>query len=297
MRVAAWVMAAVIAAGCGAAPVSAQKIRLRKPKTNPPLKTCFTIAPREQNVRIFMDMPFHGKLVSTCKVRLANGTVVKKKRTYLLWRDSAGRFRIQGPEPGYNSSTKMTQVTVVDPVAHVMWSWDVGKRSSDQALRTRYVPLVEFQLWPGRAQFATYSGPPLPSYKEVSLPAKWVNGAYAVGQLTTQVFKPGANGNRTGHDVTQTEESWLSVDLAVLVRVRAKAADGIEYREDLHVRNRYEPDPDLFAPPADFQIVKTRPVTPADYWHPVVHRETPIRDANKKTATGPFVAQPPIIGQ
>lgn len=248
MRLAAWVVLAGFVAGCSVAQVSAQ------PKGRP-AKTCSPLVMPMQIGIVMKDMPYSATRVLACEEKLADGTVVKGKKTLFEWRDSEGRFRreshnvLDGPEVYY--------VQVIDPVEHVTWDWYVGKGSSHQAIKAKYTMRNEYAQWPTNYQFGKYLHSQGPGFKDERLRPTWVNGVYATGDRFTQICKPGQNGNKTNHPVTETSETWLSVDLGLVVESLQKNADGSSLVEDLININRAEPDPSLFKPPTGYEILES----------------------------------------
>ena len=246
MRFSAWVFLAGFAVGCTA---QAQTHHA---------KTC--VPPVDSQVLrtdiVKKDMPYSATRVFACEEKLADGTVVKGKRTFLEWRDSQGRVRRESRDTTFEGH-ELYDVQVVDPVEHVFWQWDVGKDSPHQAIKTKYRMSNEYTQFPLTYQFGDYAHAQGPRFNDVRLRPKWVNGVYATGDRITQICRPGENGNNTKHPVTTTDETWLSVDLGLIVQSLQNTADGGSLVEDLFDIDRSEPDPSLFKPPAGFQILES----------------------------------------
>ncbi len=251
MRLAARVVLAGFAAVCIAAQLSAQ------PRTRP-AKTC--VPPDLSAVQsintVKKDMPYSARRVSACEETLPDGTVVKGTRTFLEWRDSQGRTRRESRDPLFEGQ-HLYEVDVTDPVEHVFWTWQVGKDSPHQAIKTKYEMRNEYTQFPLKYQFGNYVHSQGPGFKDERLGPKWLNGVYATGDRFTQVCKPGQNGNKTNHPVTTTDETWLSVDLGLIVQSLQTTADGSSLVENLFDIDRSEPAPSLFRPPAGFQILES----------------------------------------
>lgn len=126
----------------------------------------------------------------------------------------------------------------------------------------------EYTQFPLKHQFGNYLHAQGPGFKDERLRQKWVNGVYATGDRLTQVCKPGQNGNNTNHPVTTIDETWLSVDLGLIVQSLQNTADGSSQVEDLLDIDRSEPNPSLFEPPAGFQILES----PKTLGYPGLHR-------------------------
>lgn len=246
MRFAAWVFLAGFAVGCSAQAQGNHVKTCVPPVTSSVLRTDI----------VKKDMPYSATRVFACEKKLADGTVVKGKRTFLEWRDSQGRVRRESRDTSFEGH-ELYDVQVVDPVEHVLWQWDVGKDSPHQVFKANYKMRNEYTQFPLKYQFGDYVHAQGPRFKDVRLRPKWVNGVYATGDRFTQICMPGENGNNTKHPVTTTSETWLSVDLGLIVQSLQNTADGRSLVEDLLDIDRSEPDPSLFRPPAGYQILET----------------------------------------
>jgi len=244
MRFAAWVFLAGFAVACTAQAHAH------------PAKTCIpdvTSSVMRLDI-VTKDLPYNATRVFVCEEKLADGTVVKGKRTFLEWRDSQGRVRRESQDTSFKGH-ELYNVQVVDPVEHVLWQWDVGKDSPHQAIKTNYKMRNEYTQFPLPHQFGDYARAQGTRFKDVRLRSKWVNGVYAAGDRITQICLPGENGNNTEHPVTITDETWLSIDLGLIVQSLQNTADGRSLVEDLFDIDRSEPGPSLFKPPAGYQIL------------------------------------------
>jgi hypothetical protein len=257
MHRAAWVVLAGFAAGCTA------QAQAR------PGKTCIpdvTSSVMRLDI-VTKDLPYNATRVFVCEEKLGDGTVVKGKRTFLEWRDSQGRVRRESRDTSFEGH-ELYNVQVVDPVEHVLWQWDVGKDSPRQAIETKYNMRNEYTQFPLTYQFGNYVHAQGPRFKDVRLRPKWVNGVYATGDRITQICGPGENGNNTKQPVTTTDETWLSVDLGLIVQSLQNTANGSSEVEDLLDIDRSEPDPSLFKPPTGYQIL----VSPKTIGDPGLHQ-------------------------
>ena len=246
MRLAAWVLLAGFAE-CSVAQLGAQP-QPRRRTCSPP------VMPVQMSI-VMKDMPYSATRVLECEERLADGTVVKGKKTLFEWRDSQGRFRRE--THNVFDGPKLYSVQVIDPVEHVTWDWQVGKGSSHQATLAKYQMDNESVQWPTTYKFGEYVHSQGPRFKDERLPPSTVNGVYATGDRFTQICEPGENGNKTNHPVKEIDETWLSVDLGVVVQSLQKKADGSSLVEDLLNIDRSEPNPSLFKPPAGYEILKS----------------------------------------
>lgn len=211
------------------------------------------------------DLPYSATRVLACEERLADGTVVKGKETLFEWRDSQGRFRREFHD--VFDGPKLYDVQVIDPVEHVTWDWREGKGSSHQASLAKYKMDNEYVQWPTTFKFGDFLHSQGPRFKDERLPPSWVNGVYATGDRITQICMPGEGGNNTNHPVKEIDETWLSVDLGVIVQSLQKNADGSSTVEDLVDIDRSEPKPSLFKPPAGYEILKS----PKTFQNPGLH--------------------------
>ena len=255
MRFPVWVLLAGLTAGCSFAQDPTQP-------QDSPAKTC----PLDNDwgvplgSTVMKGMPYRAKKVFACEETLADGTVAKAKKSFLQWRDSQGRVRIQSLDREFDGSLETYTVQVLDTVDHILWQWDEGKDSSHQTIETKYKFRHEFDQGPTDFQFAQWLQSEGPGYKDVRLPPIWINGVYAIGDLILNVYAPGVSGNNSDHPVTATSESWLSVDLGEIVKSVNKDGNGRKDMKDLFILDRLEPDAALFEPPAGNEVLETKPV-------------------------------------
>lgn len=253
----------------------------------PAARSCSpVIAHRQLNI-VNIDMPYHGKRVYSCEETLPDGTVVKGRSTYLEWRDSQGRLRIESLDPDF-AGTESYLVQVFDPADHVFWTWSVGKDSPHQAVTGSWRPGGEFVQRPTQKfRFGPYLHSRGPNFRDVRLPPTWVHGAYATGDRYTQICAPGQMGNNTNHPVEMTTENWLSVDLGEIVESRNHEADGRREMEDLFVLDRRDPALSVFRPPANYEILQSPAVESAGTPNILTKRIGP-----KKSRRSMIIVQP-----
>ncbi|MFZ2086799.1 MAG: hypothetical protein WAU92_20090 [Candidatus Sulfotelmatobacter sp.] len=191
------------------------------------------------------NLPYTAQIVGTDFETLADGIRVQREGRVVQMRDSQGRTRIESfALHRLNCSDDRSQPDVVN----------------------LYVPLRRqfIQLFPGpkTASVMTYPGTgPIPTHSQnfgrttsESLPAKTINGIYAVGTRTTQLIP--SDGGR-GPDVVDVEEKRVSPDLKIIVLAKHTSANPSSDETITEIREleRSEPDAALFEIPTDYKVV------------------------------------------
>jgi len=90
------------------------------------------------------------------------------------------------------------------------------------------------------------------SSAETSLGQKVISGVNATGTRLVRTIPSGVLGNEK--PITSTLEEWRSPDLGVPVQITQKSSLGGVLTLNLSQVVRAEPDPTLFAPPADYTV-------------------------------------------
>jgi hypothetical protein len=238
--------------------------------------------------------PYSGEGITTTTQTLADGTRIERTVRARFYRDGEGRTRREQTILGLGPLGESQTVTIVDPVARVMYGLNPATREG------RRSPLPTPGLRPAFAPdgaSARKGGPPLPppppppsGYGDVaagappppppppppgggrrgrgeripnvpeSLGTKQVDGLMVTGTKRAEVIPTGRIGNDRPIEIT--DERWESTDLKVLVlsRHHDPRIGDVEYR--LTNVTRAEPPKELFQPPSDYSIVDAPPPPP-----------------------------------
>jgi hypothetical protein len=216
--------------------------------------------------------PYSGEGVTTVTQTLGDGTRIERTVKAHFYRDSEGRMRREQTILGLGALGESQSITIVDPVARVMYALDPATRQG----RRSALPQGRGQWGPGPAPGseagvapppppppppagARRGAPPpagLPNAPE-PLGTRQVDGLAAVGTKRTEVIPAGTIGNDRPIEIV--DERWVSPELKVLLMSKhhdPRTGD-VEYR--LTNVNRSEPPRELFAPPADYTITFAPP--------------------------------------
>jgi hypothetical protein len=219
--------------------------------------------------------PYSGDGVTTVKMTLGDGTRIERTVTAKFYRDSAGRIRREQTVIGLAALDPARDaeavVTIVDPVAGVVWALSPGSRTAHrlrrQARGQMGMPPPPPPLPPvptgagGSRPGAPPPPPPPPPQKPVqeSLGTRDIEGLAASGVRSTMTIPVGQIGNDRPIEVT--DERWESTELKVLLysRHHDPRTGDVEYR--LTNITRVEPAADLFELPSDYKVAD-HPVLP-----------------------------------
>jgi hypothetical protein len=190
-------------------------------------------------------LPYSGEGITTVKLTMFDGTKMERTVTARISRDSAGRIRREQTVVGLEALDPKNDfravVTIVDPVAGVLYSLNPGARTAERLplslLRNDAKPAVV------RAEYPQ---------KEVALGVKDIDGLRAEGHRTITTIPVGQLGNDRPIEII--DERWESTELKVLVRSlhRDPRSGDIEYV--LTKISREEPPASQFVVPAGYTI-------------------------------------------
>jgi hypothetical protein len=266
------VLAIVLTFACAPA-ASAQPPRPLDPPTLDLMKIEAALGP------VVRGAPYSGEGITTTTQTLADGTRIERTVRARFYRDGEGRTRREQTILGMGPLGESQTVTIVDPVAGLMYGLNPatreGRRSPIPAPVARRggapppppPPPVGYGVAPapdapppppppppppgGRAR----AGGPPPGVANVPEPlgTKQIDGLTVTGTKRSEVIPTGRIGNDRPIEIT--DERWESTDLKVLVQSRhhdPRTGD-VEYR--LTNVTRAEPPRELFQPPSDYAIV------------------------------------------
>lgn len=213
--------------------------------------------------------PYSAEQVSEGVQTLADGThITRKVRVSKLYRDSEGRTRAERPAiVGLSpNSPDVMIVEIFDPVSGFRYLLDTYNRvahrfsppekGDEPARNTQAARPVLQATTSATVRQAPTAVPPRMTDSEVSsesLGTQVIEGVSAEGRRVTRTFAVGAVGN--DRPIVSASESWYSPDLKMTVL--SKNSDPRMGENTMRMQNidRSEPDPALFRPPADYQLV------------------------------------------
>ena len=232
-------------------------------------------------------MPYSAEQVTETVQTLADGTHIRQKqRAQNMYRDSAGRTRMEMPAfgPAMNDGVKIVRIVDVvggyeytlddqNKIAHrvmVEVAQPMPKRVATGASGTGTLQWFNTQAFsvPGPV---TISGPvtsmplpravpqggagdaPRPEMQSEDLGTQMIEGVNARGHRTTQTWPVDSVGN--DRPIIVVFENWFSDQLGTTVLTKNNDPRHGETTTALKNVNLAEPDPSLFQPPPGYQIV------------------------------------------
>src|SRR5579871_1717007 len=193
-----------------------------QPPSESPQMKCVPMDPLRQIYVVAKGMPYSAIRVSTCDVTKADGTHVKGKKTRNEWRDGEGRTRLEEDDT-FLTDCKTRNVTIVDPVAHIEWTFSIGEGVDKTAILSKYSPAHDTLIYPtiystqsdgssSRRIIAPLLHAQGPGYRDETLTDAYVNGVWCQGNRYINRVAPGMMNNRTDQEQIVVTETWYSVD-------------------------------------------------------------------------------------
>lgn len=231
--------------------------------------------------------PYSAEQIQERQQTLSDGTHITQTPSHqTMYRDSQGRTRVERPMfMGPNAPESPMIVEITDSLAGVQYTLDpqnkIAHRMTLQPFPTR--PNVSAAggatvFRPGTAGAASIPAPtqgrggggtvavgpatraPARSFTTEKLGNQTMEGVLVEGQRQVMTIPAGAEGN--DRDFSVITETWTSPDLRTVVYRKSsdpRSGDSIMRLTNI---SRNEPDPQLFLPPADYQVVdETGPFT------------------------------------
>jgi hypothetical protein len=229
---------------------------------------------------IVQGAPYSGEGVTTVTQTLADGTRIERTVRARLYRDSEGRTRREQTILGLGALGESTAVTIVDPVAGVVYALNPATHEGRRSQLAR--PRGDRRLPPppppppdGAGDIGAPPPPPPPppgiGQRRGGFPAgvanvpeplgtRQIDGLTANGTKRTEIIPAGRIGNDRPIEIT--DERWESPELRVLLvsRHHDPRTGDVEYR--LTNVNRSEPPRELFTAPSDYTITDAPPPPP-----------------------------------
>jgi hypothetical protein len=191
-------------------------------------------------VRTVAGGPFSARQVEEREQLLADGTEAKRALTCQVYRDSAGRVRMEFRIEGGGESAEV--VNLFDPVADLTIVLFPEQKIIGDRSRTPRSSSGEFQTWLPVA----WLGGPLPKggSQEQALGSRVIEGIEAQGTRWASEEQPTPAAFR---------EKWSSEALGLILEQRLVGPTWA-HTVRLQIFNRDEPDPALFVIPPDYTV-------------------------------------------
>jgi hypothetical protein len=193
---------------------------------------------------------------------LADGTRISSRSVSRRYRDSFGRMRV---EPAESSG----MITILDPVAGFRYMLYRGVAHRGPVAPANAGPSTSTPAFQPEYVSTPHSDPALPARPEIfseSLGAKQIDGIPAVGRRDIQSYPVGSIGN--DREVIVTDEVWNSPDLRIVLQNTRRDPRSGDIRTWVQNLSRAEPDPALFRPSSDYELVD-------DNWPVIIHFSSP----------------------
>jgi hypothetical protein len=221
---------------------------------------------------------YSGEQIQEQVQTLSDGTHITQMHMNIkVYRDSQGRTRTERPLMMLpNAEGSPLLVEIADPVAGVRYTLDTQNKIAHRVMAQP--PGSQGMIYRQGVNAARLdangpgAAPPPPSpappggivvarqgqfhshnYTEEKLPPQTIEGVLAEGTRRTTVVPEGTEGNDRPFVIT--EETWTSPDLKVTVLSKTDDPPRGETTMKLTNISRNEPDPGLFQPPPDYQVV------------------------------------------
>ena len=228
--------------------------------------------------RVTPDRPYAAEAVTETVQVLGDGNRISRTAVTKVYRDGAGRTRREMlAEDG-----TVRAITITDPVAHVSYSLDPATKVAYKRGASLFAVTRSAGGRGGRVELGSptrspagaggggatsvgqstrvVSGTPLgrmrstpgANVQKEELPPQNIEGVMAAGTRTTTTIPAGEIGN--AQEIRIVSEQWFTDDLQVLVMTRHSDPRSGETTYRLRNILRAEPDPSLFAVPADYTL-------------------------------------------
>ena len=211
---------------------------------------------QELAVPVVAGHPFSGDEVTTRQRSVPNGIPVVPMETTRVYRDSAGRTRIDAAVPRSPVCCPRL-VYIFDPIAGVNYFVSTEKKIASREVYAipagQSIPTAD-DPWksPTAQPFGAFSEP-LAQYE--FLGKQLVSRLLVNGRRTSRVWTAASNGSTSRPAGTAVEESWYSPDLQMMLIKQVYATSLGFSTTQLENIDRSEPDQALFKIPADYKIV------------------------------------------
>jgi hypothetical protein len=234
--------------------------------------------------KITPNRPYSAEAVTETVQVMADGNRIQRSSMVKVYRDNAGRTRREM----FGAGTTPQTISISDPVAKNGFTMHPEKKIAYQTSGNVVTPMTVPPSGAstavarggdgggGRGGYASTTNPSAapvlpavtvtpgevrertaavedPNIKTEDLGVQNMEGVLAAGKRTTTTIPAGKIGN--AKDIQVVSEQWFSDELQVLVMTRHSDPRSGDTTYRLRNILRAEPDPALFAVPADYQIV------------------------------------------
>lgn len=202
--------------------------------------------------------PYSAVQVHRTKQTLADGTNITHAGHHSVYRDSAGRVRVELRLPNpQKEQPDPVMVFVLDPVAHTMLTWSTGSKAAKAATLIRIPEQKQnaAKTAPAQVKLGADSRPQ-PVVTTEDLGTDVLQGVPVSVTKTTTVVPAGRAGNDA--PITKTQEIWTSQDLKLVMKEQWEDPRTGERTVELDRFSRAEPDPALFRAPAGYAVKDIR---------------------------------------
>ena len=209
--------------------------------------------------------PYSAVATTQSTTQFSDGNRILRTNTVRFFRDGQGRTRTErgggdGEETTAALSTPMIMIHdpvggrfyVLNPQTKTAFVYKMPNRGAGVPPATaprESIPgfaLMGLGMGIGASAFTEASS------AETSLGQKDISGVSTTGTRIVRTIPSGVLGNEK--PITSTLEEWRSPDLGVPVQITQKSSIGGVVTLNLSQVVRAEPDPTLFAPPADYTV-------------------------------------------
>jgi hypothetical protein len=209
---------------------------------------------QEMPVPFVAGHPFSADEVTPRK--LSPNLTIAVPETTRVYRDSAGRIRIDTAAPG--SPGRAPLLMIIDPIAGVVYFFDTEKktaRRSASLVPGQAVPTTEDPWQFPTGEGVMPAGFAKPTKKTEFLEMQLIGGFMAEGRRITMVFTAATVGSVSRGAGESVEENWYSQELQMMVLKQMHTTSLGDSTTRLENIDRSEPDPSLFQVPSDYTIV------------------------------------------
>ena len=225
------------------------------------------------HAQVVTGAPYSAEEVSEQTQTLADGThIAQETQITKRYRDSEGRTRTERPWFMGSANSELDDVKIVEindtvsgfryildtynRVAHRFSRPESAENASAPARYTQEARALPQPTTPAPARQTQAATPPRsagPEMSNESLGTQVIEGVSVEGNRFTRTFPVGSVGN--DRPIVSVSESWFSTDLKITVL--SKNSDPRSGERITRMKNisRSEPDPALFRPPADYQVI------------------------------------------
>jgi hypothetical protein len=203
-------------------------------------------------------LPYTAEYKNTRVQTLANGSTITHESTEVVALDSQGRRMTSTTNiPLSGDQTQRTMVTVFDPVARTNSNWTVpGKKATVMAMPVPGAPRTSCATSTTPVLLAPSPGVQRQQPTVEDLGTETIQGVEARGRRITTTTPAGAIGNDA--PLVSTTETWTAIAPGLRGLMARNVIDNPQSGKTARELTNFtqaEPDPSVFQPPSDYEIV------------------------------------------